>query len=148
MGFYGLFYTLFSRILWRNSLLREFGFVKVPDLNGTWDGLVSSSFDQAAKHKASMTISQTWTQISAILKTDSSKSHSIIGAITTGKGSSNVFCYEYINEPRATAEKTLHMHRGTARLMLVGDENVLDGECYTGRDRGTYGTLHLERSKQ
>ena len=45
MGFYGLLYSIFDKYLWRLKPMRKIGLVKVPDLNGTWKGYVSSSFN-------------------------------------------------------------------------------------------------------
>ncbi len=53
--------------------------------------------------------------------------------------------YEYVNEPNAHAVEGMHMHRGTARLVLSEDGRVLEGEYYTGRDRKSHGTLRLEK---
>lgn len=146
LGFYGLFYTIFNRYLWKSRLLRIIGLVKVPNLNGTWNGDLSSSFDkQATKKNATIRISQTWTGISIHLETDSSKSHSLIAAIMTKSPIGAVLSYEYLNEPLPNAKDTMHCHRGTCRLTIQSDENILDGQYYSGRDRQNFGTLRFEQ---
>ena len=145
IGFYGLLYTIFNRYLWRLRISRTIGVVKVPDLNGTWNGYVTSSFDEhAKKYDATIRISQNWTRIAIILETNYSKSNSLIAAIVTEDPRGMVLSYEYLNEPKPDAKHTMHAHRGTARLTLSGGK-VLEGEYYTGRDRQNFGILRFER---
>jgi hypothetical protein len=146
MGFYGLFYNIFDRGLWKIPILRQIGLVKIPDLNGTWNGYVVSSFDaHATRHDASIEILQSWTRISITLRTENSKSHSLIATIITKNPGGMVLSYEYLNEPKANAKDTMHTHKGTAWLTLVNSGEIFEGEYYTGRDRQNYGSLHFER---
>jgi len=55
-----------------------------------------------------------------------------------------VLIYHYLNEPKPNAMKTMHAHKGTAVLRLKNDE-FMEGEYYTGRDRQNYGGLTLRR---
>ena len=147
IGFYGLFYTIFDKYIWRIRILRTIGVVKVPDSNGTWKGHVASSYDEhATKHDATIKIVQTWTKISIILETNYSNSHSQIAAVITENPNGTILSYEYINEPVPNAEQTMHIHRGTARLTLQPDGTVLEGEYYTGRDRENFGILKFKRA--
>jgi hypothetical protein len=57
--------------------------------------------------------------------------------------------YEYSNVPKVMeANPTMFRHEGTQWLSLSenSDESTLVGDYYTGRDRQTYGTVHLVRS--
>lgn len=145
IGFYSLLYTVFNKYLWKLRILRTIGVVKVPDLNGTWNAYVASSFDEhATKYKATVRILQNWTRISIILETDYSKSTSLIAAIVTENGT--VLSHEYLNEPRPNATFTMHAHRGTARLTMQSNGKALEGEYYTGRDRQNFGILRFERT--
>jgi len=146
VGLYGLLYTLFDKYLWRFRILRTVVIVKIPNLNGTWNGYVASSFDKhATKHNATIRIYQNWTRIIISLETNYSKSSSLIAAIVTENPSGTILCYEYVNEPKPNAKSTMHTHRGTARLILKSDGKVLEGEYYTGRDRQNFGILRFER---
>jgi hypothetical protein len=146
IGFYGLFYAIFNKYLWKWRILRTIGVVKIPDLNGTWNGYVVSSFDKyATKYNATFKIFQNWTQISIILKTNYSKSSSIIASIITEDPNNIVLRYEYRNEPMPNSKVTMHTHQGTAWLTIQPNEKVLEGEYYTGRDRKEYGMLRFER---
>jgi len=146
IGFYKLLYTFFDKRLWKLRILRTIGIVKVSDLNGVWNGYVASSFDEHAKRdKATIRISQTWTRIVIVLKTNYSESKSLIAGIVTEDSSGMILIYEYLNEPKPNAKHTMHVHRGTARVTLKSEGKVLEGEYYTGRNRQNFGILRFER---
>lgn len=146
IGFYGLLYTIFDRYLWKWELLRRIGVVKVPDLNGTWNGHLASSFDKhATKQDGTIKIFQSWSRISIILETEYSKSYSVIAGIITKNPSGVVVTYEYLNEPKPNAKLTMHTHRGTVRLTVETDRKAFEGEYYSGRDRQNFGILRFER---
>lgn len=148
LGFYGIFYTAFDRWLWKWILFRKIGLVKVPELNGAWNGSLTSSFHEHSQQlKAEIRISQTWTQIRIVLETEASKSNSKIAAILTEDPDCIELSYEYLNEPRAKADKGMQTHRGTAHFIFrkTKDSESLKGEYYSGRDRQNYGTLEFKR---
>jgi len=146
VGFYGIFYTLFNKNLWRVPLLKKIGIIKIPNLNGTWSGYIASSFDEhVTKHNATIKISQSWAKISISLKTQYSKSKSLSATILTKNQNATVITYEYLNEPLPYAETTMHIHRGTARLTLEPESKSLEGEYYSGRDRQNFGVLSFRR---
>lgn len=146
VGFYGLFYQLFERRLWRANALRRIGLTKVPDLNGEWKGYLSTSYeDFETKIDAHVEIFQSWTQVEVILRTQNSESHSLMAAIFTERPEGTDLHYEYHSEPKVNAEEEMHEHRGTARLALGSNGKVLHGDYYCGRDRRNLGILHFER---
>ncbi len=138
MGLYGLLYLLFDKLFWGNELLRKVRLVKVPNLNGTWKGELSSSRRRAAKQEAAITIRQTWTRLSVVFETENSRSHSLIASILTGQPGGPVLSYEYLSEPKPGA-KDASIQKGSARLTLQGDR--LEGTCFSG-----YGKQHEEAS--
>lgn len=145
VGFYGMFYTIFDKYLWRLLVLRKIGLVKLPDLNGSWEGYIASSFDaHATKHDATIEIRQSWARISISLRTRISKSHSLTATILTENQNAVIISYEYQNEPMPRAENTMHTHRGTARLTLEPENQAIEGEYYTGRDRQNFGILSFK----
>lgn len=148
LGFYKIIYTIFDTYVWRWAVLRKIGIVKIPDLNGLWRGYVTSSFDNSTTSRnVLVNIRQSWTRLSITFQTETSQSHSLIGSILTEHPHGNVLSYEYINEPKPNAPGTMHSHRGTARLIVLNQGNILEGEYYTGKDRLNYGILRLERSR-
>ncbi len=148
-GFYALFYLVFDRWLWRLPFLHSSRLLRVPNLNGRWNGSVTSSFNgHATNHDAYLEIHQTWTELSVCLRTDRSQSRSLIGTITTQDPTTGTLGYEYFNEPKANAVANMQIHRGTARLNLttLDDRWLLEGEYYSGRGRQSFGTLRFEKS--
>ena len=144
LGFYGLFYSVFDEKLWKTSLIRRA--LKIPDLNGMWIGHIESSYDNFQESvRAELKIKQTWTRMSIIMKTQTSKGCNLTGAIFTDLGEVTL-SFEFLNEPNVEAPSPLHIHRGTTRLVIDSAVNSLDGEYYTGRDRGTAGLLHFDRT--
>lgn len=145
MGFYGVFYALFDKHLWRTRLMRRLGLVKIPDLEGRWLGYLTSSFDDHEKHhRLEVHIFQTWTQIVVVVKTADSRSRSCVAAIRVAEPDGPALFYQYENEPQASAVKALHIHYGSAMLQL-SDEKFLSGDYYAGRDRRTYGRFSCRR---
>jgi SMODS-associating 2TM, beta-strand rich effector domain len=136
-GFFGGCYWLVDRIAWKMIS-------RIPDLNGTWHGHVSSSFDQhATEHKVTVRIQQTWTRLGVALEGESSRSYSVMGAVLISGPQGPELSYEYVNEPRSDAAAGLHAHRGFVRAGIRGD--VLRGDYYTGRDRESNGVLLIRR---
>jgi hypothetical protein len=143
-GFYGLYYELFRKRLWRADLFHKWGWVKVPVLAGKWDGNVATSFDeQQGKHPIHADIVQDWTHISIKMRSEYSRSESLVGSIVVGNDI--VLDYEYRNDPLPGAVATMHVHRGTASLVLSRDGRILAGDYYSGRDRQNYGSLRLQK---
>jgi len=146
MGFYGVLYKVFDKWLWRTPVFRQIGLVKVPCIEGVWEGYVSSSFDEHQNQYAVVvTIRQTWTEVSLVLQSQHSRSHSLVASIIGGQSGYPWLNYEYLNEPSPDARSTMHSHRGSARLMICEDRGVLEGQYYTGRDRQNYGVIYVER---
>lgn len=144
MAVFGVLYELFEKRLWRMPVFQITGIVKIPDLNGMWDGEGRTSFD-GAQYRAQVTIKQTWTSISIFLETEHSTSRSLTASLLVEQPEGPTLSYEYRNEPKPIALPTMHSHRGTATLRLKNN-GVLEGEYYSGRDRQNYGNLMLKRT--
>jgi len=143
--FYGLLFMIFDKWLWR--YFKKINFVKTPNLNGEWSGNLKSSFDDhSSEVKATLKIFQTWTKIKILLSTDQSSSHSESASIVIDAPEGKYLSYQYINEPKSNAIKTMSIHRGTVRLLLDEKKNSLEGEYYSGRDRQQFGSLYFIRN--
>jgi hypothetical protein len=141
---YGVLFFMFDKWVWK--LLEKIGFLKTPNLNGEWRGYLKSSFDEhSAEIKATIEIYQTWTRIRVLLATERSSSQSESASLTINVPEGNYLCYQYINEPKPNAAKTMSMHRGTTRLLFNEKENTLVGEYYSGRDRQNTGSLYFKK---
>lgn len=145
MGIYGILFQWFDKRLWRSLLIRRIGLLKVPVLAGEWRGYVVSSFDQHKKpHQISVRISQTWTRIMILLSSGTSDSHTLTASVEVNAPEGTVLTYQYENQPKPQAVKTMEIHIGTARLVFA-DDRVLEGYYYSGRGRLEHGSIHLER---
>lgn len=144
-GVFAVIYELFNANIWRLALLRKLGLIRVPDLGGKWKGTLFTSHDENKKrYDVSVTIEQNWTEMSMCLKTDQSESYTITSSILVKQPNGVTLIYHYFDEPKNIAVESMHSHRGTGVLKLLED-NILEGEYYTGRDRLTHGTIHLEK---
>ena len=142
--FYGLLFVIFDKWLWQ--YFKKINFVKTPNLNGVWSGSLKSSFNNhSSEVKATLIIFQTWTRIKILLTTDQSSSHSETASIVIDVPEGEHLSYQYINEPKPNAVKTMSIHRGTVRLLFNEKKNSLEGEYYSGRDRQNFGSLYFER---
>jgi hypothetical protein len=146
MGIYSALYFLFSRMLWRIGLLQKIGLVRAPDLNGTWQGKIKLASRWRGKvQEATITINQTWTRVSIIFETHTTRAHSLIASILTKQPEGPVLSYEYLNEPKPGAKDAFNIQRGSARLVLAGDS--LEGTFYYGSGKQQqFGSITVRRN--
>ena len=145
-GFAGFFYALFERWAWRLGLWHIVGLVTAPDLSGQWAGYITSSHDShAAGYEISVHIKQTWTRMSVVLKTETSRSCSIVASLSTQASNGPELTYTYRNEPLPHSVGTMSIHYGTATIRLGDEGQRLEGDYYSGRGRETYGSITVHR---
>lgn len=145
MGIFGLLYKLFDKWIWSATVLRKLLIVKVPDLRGIWNGHIITSFDNHGPQRPiTISIAQRWRQISIILNSEHSKSHSLTASILLNDAHGPTLTYEYMNEPKSSAVNTMHIHRGTTILRLTSSDQ-LEGEYYSGRDRANHGSIWIRK---
>jgi hypothetical protein len=144
---YGLLLAAFRSYLWRWRIFRALGIVKVPDLEGEWHGHGMSSFDTADQYSVRVRIRQNWTHLAIHLEADGSRSHSVVASLYVGSDET-ALNYLYQNEPNVHATPTMHAHNGTAKMRLAENDGRIDGEYYSGRDRGNYGSIVLRRRQR
>ena len=142
---YTLYYEFFKRVGWKWAWLRRLGVISTPILEGMWGGTVQSDYDgdNRPAHNVEVIIGQDWTDILIRLRRPKSHSHSVSGSMVVTEDEC-VLIYEYLNEPNADAAETMQIHRGTARLVLTGSDE-LQGDYYTGRGRKNTGGMKLHR---
>lgn len=138
---YGGLLFVYERWLWR--AVRPIGFPLVPDFAGTWCGTGVSSHE-CETFSVELTIAQSWTRISIAGRFGESESESEGFAFIRRRGPDAVLVHTYRNRPTTGSSTSMEMHEGTAELTL-GRDGELRGRYYTGRGRGTQGTLSLTR---
>lgn len=149
-------YHIFSTRVWNWQLIRKAGLVKVPDFNGTWEGHLYTSYEDAEpsdtaeiEHEgltpmeATVTISQTWDEILVYLDGPDSTSESE-GATILVEGQWPTLTYNYENPGRDHHDE-INPHYGTAMLDYNPEEDSFSGIYYTGPDRKNTGRLELKR---
>jgi hypothetical protein len=143
LSIYAVAYRIFDSWLWRMKWVRPVARVRVPDLNGEWEGTAQSSFDQyQSVIGVTVHIKQTWREIAIRMEAPKSRSHSEFAGLFCDR-TRPVLTYEYLNQPNPDAVGTMETHRGLARLEFW--DGTLEGDYYAGRGRKTLGLLYLTR---
>ena len=146
LGFYGLYWKAFDLWLWKTPLARRLGWSTAPNLAGTWEAEVTTTYSGASKQARGIaTVHQTSSRIRISIRWEQSKSYSVAGVIQSSPVGVPEFIYQYLNMPDALAPPTMHTHRGTAWLEFRSP-NELNGEYFTGRDRQQWGHIRLIRT--
>ena len=113
MAFYGLFFFLFDRFVWKWRVLRWLRITRVPDVSGEWHGHVRPSPTEGMsaglgeERDITVVIRQTWTELLVTGRTNLSKFRSLSGSLVVTDEHS--LSYEYLNEPSAPASSTMHV---------------------------------------
>ncbi|MDD3503021.1 MAG: hypothetical protein PHE63_02945 [Eubacteriales bacterium] len=148
LGFYGICYKIFDLYLWKVKLLRELLGIKVPDLNGVWNVILKSSYDDFSEERyATITIQQTWTSISIRFENETSSSFSRTASIYTNDLSGAKLSYEYQNSPNADTVDTMNIHIGFVCLRILEKNSILDGEYFSNSGRKNYGRISIRRNE-
>lgn len=137
-----------TKWLWRLPILQGW-LVPFPDLQGTWEGEIRSTWkdpkaNQASRIPVTVVIKQTFLSISCTMHTRESDSYSTAAQIGPDNESGGLrLSYNYTNRPKATARDRLAIHDGAAILRIGnGPERSLEGEYWT--NRRTTGEISLK----
>ena len=142
---FGVSYWAFDNWLWRWKFLRFLRLISVPDLRGAWTGTVASSYTDFEKTQpVTVDIEQTWTKMAVRLNAAESRSWSITASVLTNAPEGLVLTYLFDNDPGAESARTMQRFRGTTVLVSSAADR-LEGYYYTGRGRGTHGSIKLLR---
>ena len=144
---YAFLFFLFDRYLWKWSFFRFINIVISDDLNGTWNGIMKSSWDEfSADITTKLVIKQTATTIK--IWGTFNQSHSVSIHEYFGRNemhNQSALYYFYKNDPNYDAPRTMAMHEGSAILTYNKETNILSGYYYSGRDRHNHGTISVKR---
>lgn len=128
---------VFGARLWRTKIARTLGFVEIPDLNGSWVGTFTSSYDDfATNRKCRVEIKQNWYSMSVLYWAENSESVSVMAGISVTNAAGPQLSYCYAN--RARYDQNLADHDGAQFLTLTYEDGrvTLAGEYYTNRKDG------------
>ena len=163
---WGLTYTVFNSWLWKWNILRYMKIIQVPNLTGSWQGYLETSYQgnisdehisdnddpdsDYTRLNAEIEIDQKWRKIDVHLETDRSSSNSNAGTILINENKWPSLNYLYDNEPDPDTPSGMAMHHGTADLKLNRENgrDVLEGIYYTGPGRENHGKMRFTRRKE
>lgn len=143
--------TLLAIFLWKGWKIIWFKdwLVLVPNLNGTWEGVLQSDWINPATKEgigpitSVLTVKQSLFNMSCVLRTGEMTSYSISAGIERDLGSHiEKLVYTYRSEPRPTVSGRSAIHHGTAILEFCTSPNWrLAGRYFT--ERNTMGELEF-----
>lgn len=143
----GFLYWIFSKKLWKICLLKKHH--HIPDLNGTWNGKLISSYKKddgtSTILNISASIKQDWDKISIHFTFPDSSSYSNYAALDVDANSGVELVFTYVNNSKNVDLKT-RKHEGCNILNYDEQSNTLTGRYFTNREKGTYGNIELKKS--
>lgn len=118
----------FNQWGWRLKWIRLLH--EVPVLASKYKGTFISDFDNVERN-GTLTVSQTFLNVSVVFKTDESNSRCMLASFSKVQGQIYLI-YIYQNEPRAEIQDKSPIHYGTT-MLNVSDPSKLEGNYYNGR---------------
>ncbi|BFU45634.1 hypothetical protein [Krasilnikovia sp. MM14-A1004] len=153
VGFYGILWQLYDRLLWRLPIGPR-TLSGIADYRGIWDGHLHSSYNGGTEVEASLTIRQTSSRILVEMGRGQSGSFSRMAMLCGEPGSERGLQYLYTNRPHNEPREpeaggvgviAMTIHEGVSRLLLSEDGTTLTGDYQNDRHRQTYGTMSFTR---
>ncbi len=145
-----LFFLIFDQFIWKWKLLYKLNIIKIPDLNGDWQGTILSSTGNK-EIKIDVKIHQTYTKLTVRLEAPSSLSFSKMAIFDMADPTCFNLRYEYKAEYKPSKTET-KIHYGVTNLLLKnydGEVTRIDeARYYTELGRDTHGQIVLQKSNQ
>jgi len=148
----GLGITFLSTILtnefiWRFKFFRTILGIKIPFIQGRWEGFIRSSYsNHKKKHKIILEITQTLKKTNVWYYDENAFSYSLIAdfAVESEGGPTRLYLI-YRNLPTKTRSKNLQSHNGVMELSIISDDKEITGIYYNNSyQRETYGEIVLK----
>ena len=132
--------ALFVGYAWRWRIFRGW-LVPFPDLNGTWQGTLQSTWIDPKTNQGIgpipiiVSIKQTFIHLSCVVRTAESSSHSFMADFWLDSGNQvRKLGYSYQNQPRPTIVDRSPPHSGTSLFEIIGTPvTKLKGTYWTER---------------
>jgi hypothetical protein len=140
---------VFAKYLWKWGIFKEW-LVPFPNLNGTYQGTIKTTWEdpitgeRPAPIQAYLTISQSFFNISCVMRTEEMTSHSFIGDFILDKDNQvKRLSYSYVSHPKQIVIERSPLHQGTIVFDIAeGHRPRLIGQYWTGRK--TTGTIEMK----
>jgi len=146
---FGIFFWTFDNFIWKVSFIQKY--TTMSDFEGTWEGVLKSSYDETKEFKVIMEITQSWSRISVVASFDESESWSDSAHIDLTHTRGSLLKFTYANRSD-NPSWDIREHRGETELFLkdydntTGNYTVLKGDYYNNRGKnGNVGTIYLSR---
>lgn len=153
LAVFGIIYKVFDKKLWKTAFFQN-TCVKIPNLNGEWEGEFDSNYNGNTKGKVKFKIEQTWSKIRIISENEKSNSYSRVAGILLNTNKGINIIYQYENRTNEKSCDGMYDHRGYSDLIykkkIIDGKNVevLEGD-YTGDqiNRKAAGYIHYKKIK-
>lgn len=137
---YAIISIIFTKWIWRWRLFQGW-LIKVPDLQGTWEGELKSDWINPETGKGIdpirviLVVKQTFSNIKCTLMTKESTSYSTTADINVVPGGEDLYLtYNYTNRPKAMVRHRSEIHDGASILKIIKTpEKCVEGEYWTSR---------------
>lgn len=147
---FGLLFLIFDHFVWRWPFLYQLGIVKIPNLNGVWDALITSSESTDGGIEAEINIHQTYSRIRIRLETNQSHSLSQMAAFEMADPAFFNLRYEYSAEYQRDQNAKILRHYGVTCLRLKSTNHDFSRQqCatyYTEQGRDSHGTIIVSKA--
>jgi len=142
------FIGIFVKWAWKWRIFRDW-LVPFPDLQGTWQGVVMSSWvdsktnNRVAAISCILSIKQSFTKISCVMRTMEMASYSFAEDFRIEADNQiRQFCYSYTSRPLPSVTDRSPIHKGTIIFSIIGKPaKKLSGYYWTARK--TTGEIEL-----
>ncbi len=139
------FFVLTDRWLWKYPLFSRL--FQIPNINGRYEGLLVSSYNESQTYEIVVEIKQTLTNVFVALYTKNSSSYSIVADVGVNEHKNWSIFYLYQNRTATVNhDQDMRDHNGTCVLGIFDGGNTLKGNYYSNpRDRGRHGSIEVTR---
>jgi hypothetical protein len=154
MMIYLIFHFVYDRWLWK---LFPFTILHpIPNLNGEWEGTLKTSGEHSTNGISfSLNIDQTYTRISLIFDTSTSKSVSNMAIIKIHSTEKHELRWEYLADAKGNhndkEQNEKFMHYGVTILNSLKKDSsgkkMYEGKYYTEKERRKYGSIFLSKKR-
>ncbi len=149
MAVFTLTFLLFDNFLWRLPILYEWGIVKIPNIQGTWDAIIKTADVAAPEVKAKAIIHQTYSRIRIRIETDKSNSLSQMAILEMTDPTCFSLRYEYQAEYKRDKNSNILRHYGVSCFNLKSNSHDFSSNqsatYYTEQGRDTHGEIVIRK---
>ncbi len=147
----GVLISIFIKYIWKWHFLYDW-LVPFPNLNGTWEGKIKSTWKDKKTNKeldfilAKLVIKQSFLSISCLVTTSKLESYSFISGFIINKEQQILkLVYSYDSTTKQAEKGGNNKHSGTIILNIKNHGKKLEGYYWT--DRKTTGDVEFDNSK-